>query len=405
MTPGADPGNNHRRRDGGTRAGSTGAGGGGTRAGGTGAGAGGGRAGRASGTGAGGTGSTSGRARGGRAGGGRAAGGRSGANPAANPASSSRSRSKRTGTSGSGLLPRQRPRVQARDREPARDRADAATPLRPLEATARRRGRSVAPELGGEQVEGRHAVRALLAARRRPVRQVWLAEGLDPSPILDGIAALAAAASVPVRIVNPTRLRQASSTDAPQGVLAFAEPLPESDLDDLAADRPDGRAPFLVVVDGLTDPHNLGALLRTAQCAGATGAVLPRHRSAHVTATVAKAAAGAIEYLPIAVVPGIPSALARLADAGVWTVGLDASARQALWSLSVATEPIAIVLGAEGSGLSRLAKVRCQLLVAIPQAGPIASLNVAAAGALACFEVSRARPEAGVTVDTPPWPG
>jgi 23S rRNA (guanosine2251-2'-O)-methyltransferase len=248
--------------------------------------------------------------------------------------------------------------------------------------------------LGGEQVEGRHAVRELLAARRRPVREVWLADGLDPAPILDDIARLAAAASVPVRIVNNARLRQVASTEAPQGVLAFAAPLPEADLDDLAQDRPGGRAPFLVVVDGLTDPHNLGALLRTAQCAGATGAVLPRHRSAHVTATVAKAAAGAIEYLPIAVVPGIPSALARLADAGVWTVGLDAEAPTPLWSLSVATEPIALVVGAEGAGLSRLAKARCQLLVAIPQAGPIASLNVAAAGALACFEVSRARPSA-----------
>jgi 23S rRNA (guanosine2251-2'-O)-methyltransferase len=245
--------------------------------------------------------------------------------------------------------------------------------------------------LGGEQVEGRHAVRELLAARRRPVRQIWLAEGVDPAPILDEIEALAEASSVPIRTVNSTRLRQAASTDAPQGVLAFADPLPESDLDQLATAQPGQPTPFLIVVDGLTDPHNLGALLRTAQCAGATGAILPRHRSAHVTATVAKAAAGAIEYLPMAVVPGIPSALARLADAGVWTVGLDAAAPGPLWSLSVATEPIAIVLGAEGSGLSRLAKARCQLLVAIPQAGPIASLNVAAAGALACFEVSRAR--------------
>ncbi len=223
------------------------------------------------------------------------------------------------------------------------------------------------------------------------MRQLWVAEGHDPAAILDEILALAEAAAVPVRTVNGTRLRQAAGTDAPQGVVAFAEPLPETDIDDLASARPEGRVPFLVVLDGLTDPHNLGALLRTAQCAGATGAVLPSHRSAHVTATVAKAAAGAIEYLPMAVVPGIPSALARLAAAGVWTVGLDADAPNPLWSLSVATEPIAIVLGAEGAGLSRLAKARCQLLVSIPQAAPISSLNVAAAGALACFEVSRAR--------------
>jgi 23S rRNA (guanosine2251-2'-O)-methyltransferase len=234
-----------------------------------------------------------------------------------------------------------------------------------------------------------------LAARRRPVRQVWLAEGLDPAPILEDIAALADRASVPVRTVSSTRLRQVAATDAPQGVVAFADRLEEADLEDLARRVSDEPPPFLLVVDGLTDPHNLGAILRTAQCAGATGAVLPRHRSASVTATVAKAAAGAIEYLPMAVVAGVPSALSQLADAGVWTVGLDAEAPTPLWGLSVATEPVALVVGAEGSGLSRLAKARCQLLVSIPQAGPIASLNVAAAGALACFEVSRARSRAG----------
>jgi 23S rRNA (guanosine2251-2'-O)-methyltransferase len=223
------------------------------------------------------------------------------------------------------------------------------------------------------------------------VREVWLAEGADAAPILDDITTRARAATVPVRVVASSRLRQVASTDAPQGVVAFADPLLESDLEDLATDRPGGAAPFLVVFDGVTDPHNLGALLRSAQCAGATGAVLPRHRAVHVTATVAKAAAGAIEYLPMAVVPGIPSALTRLAEAGLWTVGLDAAGPTPLWDLTVATEPVAIVVGAEGSGLSRLAKARCQLLVAIPQNGPIASLNAAAAGALACFEVTRAR--------------
>jgi 23S rRNA (guanosine2251-2'-O)-methyltransferase len=223
------------------------------------------------------------------------------------------------------------------------------------------------------------------------VREVWLAEGVEKASILDEIIGLAEAASVPVRAVNRLRLHAAAETEAPQGVVAFAAPLPEADLDELVARTEDGQAPLLVVVDGLTDPHNLGAVLRTAQCAGATGVVLPRHRAAHITATVAKAAAGAIEHLAIAVVPGIPSALSRLADAGIWNIGLDAKAAASLWGLSVATEPVAIVLGAEGSGLSRLAKARCQLLVAIPQAGPIESLNVAAAAALACFEVSRAR--------------
>jgi 23S rRNA (guanosine2251-2'-O)-methyltransferase len=270
---------------------------------------------------------------------------------------------------------------------PPRPAANAAA----TDRSDRRGSRRPDTELGGEQVAGRHAVRELLAAGRRGVREIWIAEGVEPSAILDDITNRASSASVPVRIVNRVRLHQAAGTEAPQGVIAFAAPLLEADLDDLATAVAGAPPPFLVVVDGLTDPHNLGAVLRTAQCAGATGVVLPRHRAAHITATVAKAAAGAVEHLPIAVVPGIPSALSRLADAGIWNVGLDANAPAPLWGLAVATEPIAIVLGAEGGGLSRLAKARCQLLVSIPQAGPIESLNVAAAGALALFEVTRTR--------------
>jgi 23S rRNA (guanosine2251-2'-O)-methyltransferase len=231
----------------------------------------------------------------------------------------------------------------------------------------------------------------LLAAGRRPVREVWLAEGADDAPILDEITALADAASVPVRRVARSRLASLARTEAPQGVLALTTPLPDTGLEGMVA-RPDaGPAPFLLVLDGVTDPHNLGALLRSAEAAGVTGAVLPRHRAAHVTPTVAKAAAGAVEHLAFAVVPGIPAALATLAGAGVWTVGLDPGATTSLWALEVATEPVAVVLGAEGRGLSRLTRERCDLLVAIPQRGAMSSLNVAAAGAVACFEVTRRR--------------
>jgi 23S rRNA (guanosine2251-2'-O)-methyltransferase len=159
--------------------------------------------------------------------------------------------------------------------------------------------------LGGDQVEGRHAVRELLAARRRRTREVWIAEEAGESAVLAEIADLATEARVPLRRVPRGRLDAAARTEAPQGVLARAEPLPEADLADLAT-----GTPYLLVLDGVTDPHNLGALLRTAVGAGVTGAVLGRHRAAHVTPTVAKAAAGAIEHLPIALVAGIPAALA-----------------------------------------------------------------------------------------------
>jgi 23S rRNA (guanosine2251-2'-O)-methyltransferase len=224
------------------------------------------------------------------------------------------------------------------------------------------------------------------------VRDIWISDGLEETGIVADIVDLAHQRRVPVRRVPRGRLDEAARTDAPQGVLAFAAPLPEASLEELV--RPAGdsaRPPFLIVLDGVTDPHNLGTLLRTAESAGATGAVIPRHRAAHITPTVAKAAAGAIEYLPIAVVPGVPAALASLSDAGVWTVGLDAEAPARLWDLDLATEPVAVVLGSEGKGLSRLAAARCDVVVAIPQVGKTESLNVAAAGALACFEVARRR--------------
>lgn len=234
-------------------------------------------------------------------------------------------------------------------------------------------------------------MRELLAAGRRRVRDVWVTHEPGSSAPLDEIVGLATAARVPVRRVSPERLLEAARTEAPQGVLARADPLPVADLADLARAEPGRPPPFLVVLDGVTDPHNLGALMRTMECAGATGAVVPRHRSARVTPAAAKAASGAVEHVPVAVVPGVPSALTELRRAGVWTVGLDAGATQSLFGLPVATEPLALVLGAEGTGLSRLARERCDLVVAIPLRGALSSLNVAAAGAVACYEVARRR--------------
>ena len=241
--------------------------------------------------------------------------------------------------------------------------------------------------VGGEQVEGRQAVRELLAARTRPTRDVWMAEGLDPAPVLREITELARRARVPVRYVGRRALEAEARTEGPQGVLAHAQALPDVDFDDLCR----GPAPFLLGLDGVTDPQNLGALLRSGDGAGITGAVLPRHRSAHVTPAVTKAAAGAVERVRLSVVPGMAGAVARARELGVWAVGLDARGDQSLFELPVATEPILLVLGAEGAGLSRLVKERCDVVARIPLRGAIPSLSVAAAGALALFEVSRNR--------------
>ncbi|MEY2959731.1 MAG: hypothetical protein RLZZ01_2299 [Actinomycetota bacterium] len=255
--------------------------------------------------------------------------------------------------------------------------------------------------LGGEQVEGRQAVRELLIAERRKVSEIWIAADLrrdgdarddrrDEDPV-DDIVALAAANRVPIAWVARKKLEAAARSEAPQGVLAIAAPLPEVELTQFLKRRRD-RAPFLVAVDGVTDPGNLGAIIRSCDGAGVDGVVVPRHRAVHVTPTTAKAAAGAVEHVPIALVGGLPSALQQMRDAGIWVIGLDDAADRSLFEIDdLATDAVCIVLGAEGAGLSRLVRERCDLLVGIPMRGRLSSLNVSAAAALATYEIARHR--------------
>jgi len=258
--------------------------------------------------------------------------------------------------------------------------------------------------LGGDQVEGRQAVRELLLAGTRRVREVWMESDGGDASILRDIRELAESNRIPLNVVGRGRFAAQARSEAPQGVLALAAPLPEADVDDLAAGHrrahdaaargagSEGAAsPFLVALDGVTDPGNLGAILRSAECAGVTGVVLPRHRAVHVTPAATKAAAGAVEHLPIAVVGGLPAALARMRDAGVHVVGLDGGAATPIYDLTDVDGPVCVVLGAEGKGLSRLVRERCDELVAIPVHGRLGSLNVSAAAALACFEIARRR--------------
>jgi 23S rRNA (guanosine2251-2'-O)-methyltransferase len=241
---------------------------------------------------------------------------------------------------------------------------------------------SVTSEVGGEQIEGRRAVRELLTAGVRPVHTLYLAgDGTDD------LERLAVDAGVVIRRLNRAQLAERARTAAPQGAIALADPLAVADLDELLA-RPGA---FLVALDGVTDPQNLGAVMRAAEASGATGVVLPRHRSARVTPAAAKAAAGAIEHLPVSVVGGIPAALERAKRVGVWTVGLDATGDTTLFEVTVTDQSVLVVLGAEGRGISRLARARCDVIARIPMHGAIASLNVAAAATLACYEIARHR--------------
>jgi 23S rRNA (guanosine2251-2'-O)-methyltransferase len=239
-------------------------------------------------------------------------------------------------------------------------------------------------ELGGEQVEGRRAVLELLRAQKRRPRAVYLSSTVTRDDTVQEIVERAAGS---LRVVAPERVEQMARTDVHQGVVAMAPPLRAADIDALLA----VKNAFIVAVDGVTDPRNLGAIMRSAETAGATGVIMPRHRSAHVTPVVAKAAAGAIEYLPIAIVGGIPAAIERASRAGCWSVGLDETGDRSLFDLDLADQPIVLVLGSEGKGLARLTRERCDVLVSIPMRGHIDSLNVSAAATLACHEVARRR--------------
>lgn len=231
-------------------------------------------------------------------------------------------------------------------------------------------------------------MRELLLAGRRRCREIYLSTEVDRDGIIGDIIDLARELRVTVNEVSRSKLDSMSRTDAPQGIIASAAPLTETLLEDMLEAEED---PFLLAVDGVTDPGNLGAILRTADCAGVTGIVLPRHRAVHVTPTVAKAAAGAVEYLPMALVGGLPAAIATMKSNDVWTVGLDMAGSESIHDLRVADGPVCLVLGSEGKGLSRLVRERCDFIASIPLQGHLASLNVASAAAVAAFEVARQR--------------
>lgn len=250
-------------------------------------------------------------------------------------------------------------------------------------------------ELGGTQVEGRQAVREMLIAQRRRVFEILMSNDLDENDVVADILELANAQRVPVRRVPRREIERVARSEAPQGIVAMAAGLPEVDLGDLIRVRPGKRAPFVVAIDGVTDPGNLGAILRSCDGAGVDGVILPRHRAVHVTPTAAKSAAGAAEYVPMAIVGGLPTALKQMKEAGMWIVGLHDAADKSIFELGdLANEPLCVVMGAEGPGLSRLVRERCDVLLSIPMHGSLSSLNVSAATALATYEVLRVREQA-----------
>ena len=242
-------------------------------------------------------------------------------------------------------------------------------------------------------IEGRNAVQEALRAGRT-IDKLFVARG-DTDRTLARILGKARERGIVVTECDRRKLDAMSVTGAHQGVIAQAAMREYCDIDDilaLAAER--GEPPFVVVCDEIADPHNLGAILRTAECAGVHGVVIPKRRSAGLTAIVDKASAGAAEHMLVARVPNIPNALKELKEHGLWVYGTAAEASGALWKTDL-TGPICLVIGSEGFGMGRLVSECCDATVSIPLRGQVTSLNASAAAAVMMYEILRQRMTGG----------
>ena len=239
------------------------------------------------------------------------------------------------------------------------------------------------------QLEGRNALQEALKSGRT-VDKVFIAAG-ETDRGLQRLAAEAKEAGAVVVPVDRRKLDAMSFTRAHQGVIALVAAHVYYSIDDIleeAASR--GEAPLIVICDELSDPHNLGAILRSAECAGAHGVIIPKRRSVGLTATVAKASAGAIEYMKVARVTNINNAIAELKEKGVWVFGTAAEGSIPMYQANLSV-PAAIVIGNEGDGMSQLVRKNCDVMLNIPMKGHISSLNASAAASILLYEALRQR--------------
>ena len=238
-------------------------------------------------------------------------------------------------------------------------------------------------------VEGRNAVIEALRAGRA-LDKIYIAKG-ETDKTLGHIAARARDAGIVVVEADRRKLDAMSVTKAHQGVVAVAAVREYCSVEDiLAVAQERGEPPFLIVCDEISDPHNLGAILRSAYCAGAHGVIIPKRRSAGLTGIVDKTSAGAAEHIAVARVANLPAALRDLKERGLWIYGTAADAPASLWKTDF-TGPCCIVVGSEGDGMGRLVREQCDFLVSIPLRGGLDSLNASAAASVLMFEVVRQR--------------
>ena len=240
-----------------------------------------------------------------------------------------------------------------------------------------------------DQVEGRNAVLELLESDR-DINKIFISDG-EKHGSINKIIALAKEKKVIINEVSKTKLNQMSQTENNQGVIAIVPPFNYCEIEDildLAKDR--NEKPFVLILDGIEDPHNLGSIIRTAETAGVHGIIIPKRRAANVNSTVAKVSAGAVEYMKIARVNNISDAINTLKENDIWICGTDMNTDKYYYDEDF-TGGIGIVIGSEGYGMSRLVKENCDFLVKIPMKGKITSLNASVSAGIVMYEVVKQR--------------
>lgn len=241
-----------------------------------------------------------------------------------------------------------------------------------------------------EMIAGKHSVTEALRSGRS-INKIWIYENAQKHLTLP-IVAEAKKRGVVIQHVDKRKLDQLVPDVQHQGVVAQVAPYTYAEVDELIAiAEQKGEHPFLILLDEIEDPHNLGSILRTADCTGAHGVIIPKRRSAQVTATVSKTSAGAVEYVPVAQVTNLGQTIDQLKEKGVWVVGTDVDATQGIYDTEVFNGPVALVIGNEGKGMGRLIREKCDVLIKLPMEGKINSLNASVAAGVVMYEVLRRR--------------
>lgn len=282
----------------------------------------------------------------------------------------------------------QKRKTRPQERRSRKFEKEAPRHKRPQAETEPKR-REEPRELPDDVLVGRNAVTEALKSGRG-INKLWIASG-DREGSVAEIAALAKERGIVVQYVERAKIEALAGGHRHQGVLAYVAPVPYAELEDiLKAAEAKGEAPFLVLLDELEDPHNLGALLRTADATGVHGILIPKRRSVSLNATVAKTSAGAVEYVPVARIGNIAQTLKKLKEKGFWVAGADMDGEKAYYEADL-TGPLVLVVGGEGKGMSRLTKEACDFIVRMPMVGRINSLNASVAGSILMYESMRQR--------------